>query len=101
MEQKWITDNVAEKDNATLIPIQDVVLNDADYDIWGEVKPMLIYFNRRRYDKAIIEVLQSRIKCNKIKNKAIKKRLKLIEKLKLLYIASENHEYERRMKEDD
>lgn len=55
-----ITTNVAWKDKfivageiATIIPIPQAVLDDSDYDVWGEVRPLAAESIGRTYDQQV------------------------------------------------
>lgn len=57
-----VTSDVAWKDKmmvageiAVIIPIPEAVLNDADYDIWGECRPLLIEAFGRVFDKQVFD----------------------------------------------
>jgi len=52
--QAWEKKKLYAEELAVIIPIPEAVLDDSDYDIWGEVKPRLVEAMGRRIDEAIL-----------------------------------------------
>ena len=52
--QAWDKKKLYAEELAVIIPIPEAVLDDANYDIWGEVKPRIVEAMGRRIDEAII-----------------------------------------------
>lgn len=52
-KQQWTNRYLNVAELAVLVPIPEAVLNDADYDIWGEVKPRLAEAFGEKLDAAI------------------------------------------------
>lgn len=50
----WKNKFIIAEELAVIIPIPDAVLDDADYDIWGEVKPRAIEAMGKKIDAAVI-----------------------------------------------
>lgn len=50
----WANKFIYAEEIAVIVPIAEAVLDDADYDIWGEVKPRLIEAFGKKIDQAII-----------------------------------------------
>lgn len=50
----WDKKVIYAEEIAVIVPISEAVLDDADYDIWGEVKPRLIEAFGRKIDGAIL-----------------------------------------------
>lgn len=50
----WKNKFITAEELAVIIPIPEAVVDDADYDIWGEVKPRVIEAIGRKIDGAIL-----------------------------------------------
>lgn len=50
----WKNKYIVAEELAVIIPIPEAVLDDADYDIWGEVKPRAIEALHKKIDQAIL-----------------------------------------------
>lgn len=50
----WSKKVIYAEEIAVIVPISEAVLDDADYDIWGEVKPRLIEAFGQKIDGAIL-----------------------------------------------
>ena len=50
----WEKKRLFAEELAVIIPIPEAVLDDTNYDIWGEVKPRLVEAMGRRIDEAIL-----------------------------------------------
>ena len=50
----WEKKKLYAEELAVIIPIPEAVLDDANYDIWGEVRPRIVEAMGRRIDEAII-----------------------------------------------
>lgn len=50
----WKNKFITAEELAVIIPIPEAVLDDADYDIWGEVKPRAVEALGRKIDGAIL-----------------------------------------------
>lgn len=50
----WKNKYIVAEELAVIIPIPEAVLDDADYDIWGEVKPRAIEAIGKKIDSAVI-----------------------------------------------
>jgi HK97 family phage major capsid protein len=51
---EWEKKKLYAEELAVIIPIPEAVLEDSNYDIWGEVKPRLVEAMGRRIDEAIL-----------------------------------------------
>lgn len=49
----WANKYITAEEIAVIIPIPEAVLDDADYDIWGELKPVIIQEFGRVIDSAV------------------------------------------------
>ena len=52
--QAWDKKRLYAEELAVIIPIPEAVLDDANYDIWGEVKPRIVEAMGRRIDEAVL-----------------------------------------------
>ncbi len=52
--QAWEKKRLFAEELAVIVPIPEAVLEDTNYDIWGEVKPRLVEQMGRRIDEAIL-----------------------------------------------
>ena len=52
--QAWEKKKLYAEELAVIIPIPEAVVEDASYDIWGEVKPRIVEAMGRRIDEAIL-----------------------------------------------
>lgn len=52
--QEWAKKKIYAEELAVIIPIPEAVLDDADYDIWGEVRPRIVEAFGRKIDAAIL-----------------------------------------------
>lgn len=50
----WDKKRITAEELAVIVPIPEAVLDDADYDIWGEVKPRLVEALGKKIDDAIL-----------------------------------------------
>ncbi|MBQ7437409.1 MAG: phage major capsid protein, partial [Oscillospiraceae bacterium] len=50
----WGKKRLYAEELAVIIPIPEAVLDDSNYDIWGEVKPRIVEAMGRRIDEAIL-----------------------------------------------
>ena len=50
----WDKKRIVAEELAVIVPIPEAVLDDADYDIWGEVKPRLVEAMGKKIDDAIL-----------------------------------------------
>jgi HK97 family phage major capsid protein len=53
-KQAWEKKRLYAEELAVIIPIPEAVLDDANYDIWGEVKPRIVEAMGRKIDEAVI-----------------------------------------------
>lgn len=53
-KMQWDKKKIYAEELAVIVPIPESVLDDSNYDIWGEVKPRLIEAFGKEIDKAII-----------------------------------------------
>jgi HK97 family phage major capsid protein len=53
-EMKWESKYIEAEELAVIVPIPEAVLDDADYDIWGEVKPWTVNALGIAFDQAVI-----------------------------------------------
>jgi HK97 family phage major capsid protein len=52
--QAWEKKKLYAEELAVIIPIPEAVLDDTNYDIWGEVKPRIVEAMGRRIDEAVL-----------------------------------------------
>ncbi|MCX7924137.1 MAG: phage major capsid protein [Clostridia bacterium] len=52
-EQAWANKYFNAEELAVIIPIPEAVLDDADYDIWGEIKPRIMEAMGIAFDQAV------------------------------------------------
>ena len=52
--QAWEKKKLYAEELAVIIPIPEAVLDDTNYDIWGEVRPRIVEAMGRRIDEAIL-----------------------------------------------
>ena len=52
--QAWEKKKLYAEELAVIIPIPEAVLDDSNYDIWGEVRPRIVEAMGRRIDEAIL-----------------------------------------------
>ena len=50
----WAKKRIIAEELAVIVPIPEAVLDDADYDIWGEVRPRLVEAFGQKIDDAIL-----------------------------------------------
>lgn len=53
-KQMWDKKKIYAEEIAVIVPIPEAVLDDADYDIWGEVKPRLVEAFGKVIDAAVL-----------------------------------------------
>lgn len=53
-KMKWEKKKIYAEEIAVIVPIPEAVLDDADYDIWGEVRPRLVEAFGKVIDSAIL-----------------------------------------------
>lgn len=53
-EMAWDNKYIYAEELAVIVPIPEAVLNDADYDIWGEVKPRIAQAFGKAFDAAVL-----------------------------------------------
>ena len=53
-KMKWDKKKIVAEEIAVIVPIPEAVLDDADYDIWGEVRPRLVEAFGKVIDVAIL-----------------------------------------------
>lgn len=50
----WKNKRITAEELAVVVPISENVLNDSDYDIWAEIKPLIVEAIYEKVDEAII-----------------------------------------------
>ena len=53
-KEKWANKYINAEELAVIVPIPEAVLDDADYDIWGEIKPRIIEAMGAKIDAAVL-----------------------------------------------
>ena len=53
-EVDWSDKSIEAEELAVIVPIPEAVLDDADYDIWGEVKPRVMEAMGVAFDRAVL-----------------------------------------------
>ncbi len=53
-DMQWVNKFIEAAELAVLVPIPEAVLDDADYDIWGEVRPRIVEAFGRAFDQAVL-----------------------------------------------
>lgn len=53
-KMQWKNKFIVAEELAVIIPIPEAVLDDADYDIWGEVRPRAIDALHNKFDAAVL-----------------------------------------------
>jgi HK97 family phage major capsid protein len=53
-EQAWVNKYFNAEELAVIIPIPEAVLEDVDYDIWGEIKPRIMEAMGIAFDQAVM-----------------------------------------------
>lgn len=53
-KQQWDKKVITAEEIAVIVPIPEAVLDDSDYDIWGEVKPRVVEAFGKLIDEAIL-----------------------------------------------
>ena len=53
-KMKWDKKKIYAEEIAVIVPIPEAVLDDADYDIWGEIRPRLVEAFGKVIDSAIL-----------------------------------------------
>lgn len=56
---KWKNKFIDAAELAVIVPIPESVLDDADYDIWGEIKPRIIEAFGEAFDQAVLHGLNA------------------------------------------
>lgn len=51
---QWLNKFIEASELAVIVPIPEAVLDDVDYDIWGEVQPRVIEAFGRAFDQAVL-----------------------------------------------
>jgi HK97 family phage major capsid protein len=52
-KMEWTNKSIIAEEMAAIIPIPEAVLDDADYDIWGEIKPSIVEALGICFDQAV------------------------------------------------
>jgi HK97 family phage major capsid protein len=52
-KMEWENKSIIAEEMAAIVPIPEAVLDDADYDIWGEIKPSIVEALGNCFDQAV------------------------------------------------
>ena len=51
---EWANKTLVAEELAVIIPIPEAVLEDSDYDIWGQIKPLILQAMGAAFDRAVL-----------------------------------------------